>query len=184
MTEDTIKGDASLGHTSQMRDAPSEMGEKEEGTESRIYEVGYLIVPTVSEGELPREVTTLKDTLDKEKAVTISEEFPKLRALAYTMQKRAGEKYEKHSNGYFGWVKFDAQPEAIRRIEALLKRAEKVLRFLVIKTVRENTMTVPRAPRLETRRLREAPKSAPHQTPGTPISEQELEKSLEKIIAE
>ena len=35
---------------------PLEMEElKEEEKESRIYEFGYLIVPTVSEEELPRE---------------------------------------------------------------------------------------------------------------------------------
>src|SRR3989338_5498231 len=74
-------------------------------SEHRVYEVGFLIVPTVTEEELPREVTAVKDVLDKEKASVIAEEFPKFRALTYGMQKRVGGAYQTHTNAYFGWVK-------------------------------------------------------------------------------
>ncbi|MDO8521169.1 MAG: 30S ribosomal protein S6 [bacterium] len=154
---------------------------KEEGKEARIYEVGYLIVPTVTEEELPREVTALKDVLEKEKAAVIAEEFPKLRALAYEMQKRSAGAYQNHTSAYFGWVKFEGTAESIRAIEQAFKQNEKVLRYLLIKTVRENTMSAgrpPRAPRVE---RKEAPKDA---APSAPVSEVELDKSIEKLIAE
>lgn len=180
MTEDTTKEDASLGPTSQMSDAPSERGEKEEGNETRIYEVGYLILPTVPEGELPREVTTLKDALDKEKAAIIAEEFPKLRTLAYIMQKRSGEKHEQHSNGYFGWIKFEASPKSALQIEQAFKQNKLVLRYLLIKTVREHTLTAGR-PRVDRRERRDAPQGV---SAKAPVSEVELDKSIEKLIAE
>ncbi len=154
--------------------------EKEEKKENRIYEVGYFLVPTVSEEELPREVTALKDALDKEKAAIISEEFPKQRPLAYPMQKRVGEGYETHTSGYFGWVKFETTPESALRIEQAFKKSERVLRYLLIKTVREHTLTAGR-PRSDRRERKEVPQGAPA---SAPVSEIELDKSLEKLIAE
>ena len=151
-----------------------------EQKEARIYEVGYLVVPSVSEEELPREVTALKDVLEKEKAAVISEEFPKLRALAYPMQKRVGGEYQKYQNAYFGWVKFEVSAESVKRIEQTFKQSEKVLRFILVKTVREQTVTLGR-PRISRPERREAPKDAPA---SAPVSETELDKSIEKLIAE
>ena len=147
----------------------------------RVYEVGYLVAPTVSEEELPREVTALKDVLEKEKAAVISEEFPKFRALAYPMQKRIGGVMQNFTTAYFGWVKFGAKAECIKRIEQELKKNEKVARYILVKTVREHTMTLGRPLRTERVPRKEAPKDAPA---GAPVSEVELDKSIEKLIAE
>ncbi|MDO8620580.1 MAG: 30S ribosomal protein S6 [bacterium] len=160
-------------------ETPVSLGSAEEAV-SRIYEVGYLIVPTVSEEELPREVTALKDVLEKEKVAIIAEDFPKLRPLAYPIQKRAGGVYQKHMNAYFGWVKFESSPESVLRIDQAFKQSEKVLRYILIKTVREHTLTMGRL-RTERRERKEAPKDA---TPAVPVSETELDKSIEKLIAE
>jgi len=110
---------------------------REDGSsETRVYEVGFLVIPTVTEEELPREVTALKDVLDKEKATVISEEFPKFRALAYPMQKRISGAIQSYANAYFGWVKFEAAPESALTIEQAFKKSDKVLRYILIKTVR------------------------------------------------
>ncbi len=153
-----------------------EKGEKE----NRIYEIGYHIVSSVTEEELPREVTSLKDILDKEKAGIISVEFPRLRPLAYSMQKRVSGGYQTYTNGYFGWIKFETTPESALRIDESLKKNEKVLRYLLIKTVREQTLTAGR-PRTDRRERKEVPKDVP---PSAPVSETELDKSIEKLIAE
>ena len=98
-----------------------------DGAEPRIYELGYLIVPAVSEGNLPREVATIKDTLDAEKVAVISEEFPKWRALAYPMRKRTSAGYATHESGYFGWVKFEASAQSAARIEHECKQNPQIL---------------------------------------------------------
>ncbi|MDO8648149.1 MAG: 30S ribosomal protein S6 [Candidatus Peregrinibacteria bacterium] len=164
-----------------MSDVPNEIENRGAPT---IYEVGYLILPTVTEEELPREVTALKDVLEKEKAAPIAEEFPRFKPLAYPIHKRIAGVYVTFSNAYFGWVKFESTPDAIKKIENALKQAEKVLRFLLIKTVREQTMSAPRAPRGEFRRERKDEGVAAVAAPSAPVSEAELEKSLEKLIAE
>lgn len=175
MSEDTSSAPNGVGAP------PVEKEEKEGAGESRIYEIGYLVVPTVSEEELPREVTALKDMLDKEKAVIIAEEFPKLRPLAYPMQKRIVGGYQKHLNGYFGWVKFEVPTGSAKTIEQELKRNEKLLRYILIKTVREHTLTQGRPVRTFRTEKKEAPKDAPA---SAPVSEVELDKSIEKLIAE
>ena len=55
-----------------------------EEVESRldVYEVGYLLVPTIAEENVGGEVTTLKDNLSSNGASFISEEFPKFIDLA------------------------------------------------------------------------------------------------------
>jgi len=152
-----------------------------EGAVPRVYEIGYHIVPTVVSEDLPREVTALKDFLDKEGSVIIAEEFPKLRPLSYEIRKLSSGAYQKYNSAYFGWIKFEGPSEAIKRIETGLTAMGNILRFILIKTVRESTL-VSRTPRQDTRKERkEAPKEA---VPSAPISETELDKSLEKIIAE
>jgi len=147
---------------------------------TRVYEVGYLVVPTVTEEELPREVTALKDVLEAERVAIIAEEFPRHRPLAYPIQKRTGGGYQTYVHAYFGWVKFEASAESAKRIEQTFKQNAKVLRFLLIKTVREQTMTQGR-PRVARPERKEAPKDAPA---SAPVSETELDKSIEKLIAE
>lgn len=162
--------------------SPNEIKEDDDPVCALVYEVGYLLVPTLSEEEAPREVTVIKDILEKEKAGVISEEFPKFRALAYAIRTRIDEKYQTFNNAYFGWIKFEATKDSIKSIKDALKHNLRIFRFLLIKTVREQTMVLSRPPRGEFQKVRkEAPKQAP---PSVPISEAELDKSLEKIIAE
>ena len=159
---------------------------KEAGTpstdESRVYEIGYLLVPSIVETDVPREVTAIKDLIEKEKAGIISEEFPKFRALAYPMRKHIGGAWQTCANAYFGWVKFEGSPEAARKIEDELRRSQNILRYLLIKTIREHTLVGARPPRVDgPRAKRDAPADA---EPSAPVSEVELDKSIEKLIAE
>lgn len=160
-----------------------EAGQNEKTT--RIYELGYHIVPTVSEDAVGAEVTALKDTLAKEGTQIIAEGFPRFRPLAYPMRKAMSGKQIDFSNGYFGWIKFEAPAEAATAVAAALRKDEKMLRFLLFKTVRESTLASPRAPRASIPKVPPViPRVSAAPAPHVPVSETELEKSLEKIIAE
>jgi len=117
----------------------------EKETRTSVYEVGYLMVPTVAEENLGGEVTSFKDTLTEKGAVFISDEYPKLIELAYEMSRSINNKRQKFSYGYFGWVKFECTTVEAKVIKDLLDKNEKLVRYLMIKTVRENTMSVKRA---------------------------------------
>lgn len=114
-------------------------------SEEKIYEVGYHIVSSMAEEQIPAQVEKIKGYLAKEKAIIISEEMPKLRPLAYKIKKAYGGTYKTFDKAYFGFIKFE-MPEGgdIKNIDSSMKNDESILRYLVIKTVRENTMYSPK----------------------------------------
>src|SRR3990167_4739043 len=101
-----------------------------------VYEVGYLMLPTIAEENLGGEVTLFKDMFTENGATFISDEYPKLIELAYEMSRSIENKKQKFSYGYFGWVKFECTTDQAKVIKSILDRNEKLIRFLMIKTVR------------------------------------------------
>ncbi|MDE1874676.1 MAG: 30S ribosomal protein S6 [Patescibacteria group bacterium] len=157
-------------------------------TAGTVYEVGFHIVPTVSPENLPQEVDAIKALLGAEKATIISEEFPKLRNLAYTMIKPIGPARHRFDTAYFGWIKFEGPKETVAEFDKALKASDKILRHLIVKTVRENTIYGPKI-------LAEEKKEARADEPKTdkadkkevkeaaPVDQEELDKSIDKLVA-
>lgn len=111
-------------------------------SKSSVYEVGYLMVPSIPEENLGGEVTNFKDSLAEKGAVFISDEYPKMLELAYEMSRSIANKKQKFSYGYFGWIKFECSTANAKIIKEFLDKNEKLVRYLMIKTVRESTMSV------------------------------------------
>ncbi len=108
-------------------------------TLSKVYEIGYILLPSIPTEKVGTEVETIKALITKNGGAFISEEFPKLRPLAYTMQKQVGSTRHKVDEGYFGWVKFETTPDAMAALKIGMDTNDQVLRYLLINTVRENT---------------------------------------------
>jgi len=107
----------------------------------KIYEVAFHIVPLVPEEMVGDEMNTIKNGLEKEGAIFISEESPKMRNLAYMISKTLDGHKHNFDKAYFGWVKFEMSPESILNVKDMLDKVKNILRFLIIETVRENTMS-------------------------------------------
>ncbi len=160
--------------------------QSEKADNLEIYEVGYIIEPALSEADLQEVVASIKSAITDKEGSIISEEFPKKRELTYTMVKSVNAQNKRYSSGYFGWVKFELDASSINDIKVLLEKNLKIVRFLIIKTVRGNTLVYQRAPfipRVDGERpvKREAPKMQEGVSP-VEISEEELDKSIEKLI--
>lgn len=138
-------------------------------TAGTVYEVGYHIVPAVSPEKLPAEVDAIKAVLAGNNAVTIAEEAPKLRSLAYQMVKAIGPARHKYDTAYFGWIKFEAAPEAAIEIKKAMDANEKVLRYILIKTARENTLYGDKI--LPQEKAADAPKDAAAPEAAAPATE-------------
>lgn len=106
----------------------------------QVYEVGFQIVPIVSADTLPAEVNAIRSLIASNGGVLISEEMPKLRDLAYELSRPVAGKHERFETAYFGWMKFESSPSAIAAIQDGIEKNSNVLRYLLIKTVRENTL--------------------------------------------
>ncbi len=107
---------------------------------SKVYELGYLLVASLPDEKIVDEVAALKELLVKNGSDIISSEDPILIDLAYSMVKVVSTQRQKYNRGYFGWIKFDTEAEAIASIQKALDLSPTVLRYLIVKTVRENTL--------------------------------------------
>jgi len=108
--------------------------------EPRVYELGYLIMPTVDEGNLSNERDALVALITKFKGIVISEEVPQLIDLAYDMTKMIDNKKHTYSQAYFGWIKFDVTPDVVETLTDEVELGENLIRSIMIKTVRDNTI--------------------------------------------
>lgn len=154
----------------------------------KVYEIGYLIVPTVSPDHISKEIDALKTGLNGSDVKVIAEEAPKMRPLTYAMVKVVGQKRSTYDTGYFGWVKFESSSDVAKEVEKTFTLSDKVLRSLLIRTVAENTMYGARI----LKEFKEVEK-----TTGLPpvvssasvekkseVSVEEIDKAVEKLITE
>lgn len=117
---------------------------EEEGFGGNIYELSFLFVPTITEEEIAGRFADLKTLLEKAGAVFIAEDMPRSMELAYQMSRTIANKKTWFDRAYFGWVKFELVPEKVDEFKPVLARNEEIIRFLVIRTVRESTLAVKR----------------------------------------
>lgn len=153
--------------------------------EEKIYEIGYHLISSIAEENVPAEVERIKAILDKEKAIIILEETPKLRPLAYAIKKAFGGTYKVFDKAYFGFIKFEL-PEGgdIQNIDSSLKSNESVLRHLVIKTVRENTMYSPKITVFSDKESKPKITAVKVEKIEKPASIEEIDKSIDELIDE
>jgi ribosomal protein S6 len=122
-----------------------------EETTNRFYELGYLIIPTTPEVEVEGGVATLKSAIEKIEGVIQSEGIPEFIDLAYTMEKTVGSKKSKYAQGYFGWIKFEAAPDALIALKKTLDGNLALIRYILIKTNVENTIVF-KKPKVDAKR--------------------------------
>ena len=117
------------------------------------------------------------------------EEFPKLRPLAYAISPTTAK--GSFDRAYFGFLKFTAEPEGANSIKDILSKKETVIRSILIKTIKDNTMYGPKLARTEggskpirkTTKERVSGKDSKEVAPA-PINEVELDKTIEELVVE
>ncbi len=148
-----------------------------------IYEVGYLITPAIPEEKVSGEADKVKKVVTDAGAEIISEEMPHHQELAYTMfAKTSTGSYDKHNEGYFGWVKFEVASNKIEAIKKSVETIPTILRMLLVITVRENTYLGKRAPALNIKA--EGDPSADGKKEAAPITMEDVDKSIDAMVKE
>ena len=164
------------------------MNENIDDVEVLVYEVGYHLMPTIDESDVLVHVAKIKSLIDEREGIVISEEMPKLVALAYDISKTINTKKQKFSKAYFGWVKFEMDPAKILDLKNKIESLPEVLRLLVIKTVKENTIHTPKIPMFKRENKEEGMvTSKDFPTPvveveKTEASEEEIDKSIDELV--
>ena len=156
--------------------------EKETNKSSQVYELGYLLVPTLAPEDVPAVYGNLKELVSSLGGVAISDEMPKKIPLAYAMLKVAANVREKFNTAYFGWSKFTMDSDKILELKKKLDLDPKLIRFLLLKTVKENTIAAKRFVRGE---MHKRPVMRKNGDSGAvvPINKEEIDKEIDALIA-
>jgi len=89
------------------------------------YELVFIMTPVLSEDQMAETVKKYAKLVKDAKGEVIFEDSWGLKKLAYPIQKK--------STGYYHTMEFKVVGEEIAKMELLLKRDEKILRFLTVK---------------------------------------------------
>ncbi|MGI9118001.1 MAG: 30S ribosomal protein S6 [Minisyncoccia bacterium] len=155
-----------------------------EDTKTQVYEFSYLLMPTIPESEVSKKVTALKALFEKSGSTPVSEANPEFISLAYTMIKVINNKHERVNNAYFGWFKFEAPTSILEAVKMTLDRDDDLVRYLLIKTVKENTLAPKKvAPKRESRKNAPTDGSASGADPIV-IDDEEMAISEDEAIIE
>ena len=165
-----------------------------EHTEPRVYELGYHLVPTLAEEQIPAASGAVRGMIERISKDIIAEELPVFIDLAYQIVKTVEHKNKRFNDAYFGWIKFEATPSDIATLEEELKKDDNVLRYLVVKTTRENTFLSKKFPSSNAKSRdtempadvisEEAPVAAVEEAAIAPVAvEDELDKAIEELVA-
>ncbi len=156
------------------------MEEKEPKTQ--VYELGFHLSPDIGDENVAKEFGDIKALIEEAGGTFISEEAPHSMPLAYDMEKVIANKKNTYSKAYFGWVKFELTSDKLAAIKIKLDEMVTVIRFLLIKTVRENTL----APKKIVQKIEgAAPKRTVREkeTAG-PVDEAEVDKEIDAMLGD
>jgi len=153
-----------------------------EDVNSRVYELGYLLVPTISEEDVPVVFGNLKELVSSLGGIAISDEMPRMIPLAYLMVKVVANLRNKFNTAYFGWVKFTMDSDKILELKKKLDLDPNFIRFLILKTVKENTIAAKRFVRGEVHRKPRMLRNEDTET-AVPINKEEIDKEIDALVA-
>lgn len=156
-----------------------------------LYEIGYLLKPGLNEEAVLEFAEKLKTEIAGKNGIVITEGRAKKETLAYPVKKE--------TLAFFGWLKFsfsNADSSPIKEIKAFLNKQNDILRFLIIKTSKEE-QAKPALPRyflsktpkekaaLPEEKPEEKTKEKSRPTPEeTKIKEEEIDKKIEELLGE
>lgn len=153
-----------------------------EEASSKVYELGYLLVPTIAEEDMPVSYGNFKELVLSFGGEIITDEMPKMIPLAYSMIKVTSNVRSKFNKAYFGWTKFIMVPEQVLKLKKHLDLDPNFIRFLILKTVKENTIAAKRFVRGETYRRPILKKNKENEVVVS-INKEEIDKEIDALVA-
>ena len=152
-----------------------------ENADAKIYELGYLLVPSMQADDVPARYGDLKELIESSGGEVISGDMPKMINLAYCMSKVISNTRHKFNSAYFGWVKFTMEAPEVVKLKERLDLDPNFIRFMILKTVKENTIATKRFERGSIYRRPIAKRSA-ETVPSVPINKEEIDKEIDALV--
>lgn len=92
------------------------------------YDLTYFLKPA-GENEINEAAEKIKEEIKKRNGVLMDENAPVKKHLSYPIKKT--------EDGFFGAIKFAADPEALKLLDSSLKKDQNILRFFVKKIIKK-----------------------------------------------
>ncbi|MBI4135014.1 MAG: 30S ribosomal protein S6 [Candidatus Sungbacteria bacterium] len=100
-------------------------------TDSKKYEIAYLVSESVPEDDVVRVVGIITKTVEDVKGTVLQIEEPQKRRLAYPIGKARV--------AYFGFTTFRVEPQVVTEINKKLLLEKEIVRFLIVEPSRHPT---------------------------------------------
>jgi len=155
----------------------------EEVEKKPLYEVGYHLVPTITEDNVGAEVARIREAIESRGGSVVSEEWPKNMSLAYSISPHGRSPRASYDSSYFGWIRFEMQRENIEKFHHVIDALEMVIRFVVIQV--PESVLKPRSQRKRPRIiLKKETKPTQEVTKEDVSATEEIDREIEKLVAE
>lgn len=118
---------------------------RNKGEDNTVYEVCYLLLPSIPEDKLPAAVSAIREIITAEGGEEIASEDPFKYPLAYTIIKKVGSSRYVLNDAYIGWIKFKVERSKITEIKNKLDARNEIARFILVKAPRETFFTFAQA---------------------------------------
>jgi len=157
---------------------------------SEVYEIGFHIIPTVSTERINEEFDALKSIITSHNGSVIEEQEPELMDLAYTMTHKQERGHERFDRAYFGWIKYEGTPDDAAAIMEDVDERAHILRYQLIKTVRETVFLGPLLAQEEAAAQREIEARERHEEEerekqkAGEVSDEDIDKSIEELVGD
>ena len=117
-----------------------EHGNNRKSDRETVYELSFLLLPSLAYEQVSSSFDSIKGIVKELDGQVLSDENPVLIDLAYAMTKVVGAIRHKVTTAYLGWIKFEIQTEKMETLKKAIDGDSDILRYLIIKTVKENTL--------------------------------------------
>lgn len=144
--------------------------------EKVLYEIGYKLVPTLTEETLATLVGDLSANVETLGGAVAYSEMPKLRDLEYVVSKSIDRKRSEFSQAYFGWIRFELSPTKVGELKKIFAVNPSVIRSLIVREPASMLLPVSRRAPRPRRAPRDEKEAAPEVT-------KEMEKEIDALIA-
>ncbi len=152
--------------------------------DARVYEVGYLLAPTIPSEEVASVYGNLKELINSLGGQVIADEMPRQINLAYQMLHVFQNKRQKFDTAYFGWMKFSVVPAKVAELKKSLDLDPNFIRFLTMKTVKENTLATKKFVRPDMAKRKPFTAKKEGETEEVvEINKEELDKEIEAMVS-
>lgn len=149
-----------------------------------LYEVGFHVLPTLTEEEAIAELASVTSFIEKSGGVIKKSHNPQMRELSYEMTKVISGKKQNFGNAYFGHLVFQIEPGFVGSVRKDIEILPNVLRALILEVSPESLLPREQRVRDPSRDLPKLPTDEKLESIIPQMSEAELDKTIEALVIE